>query len=78
MNSQPQIVVLGAGVLGLTTALNLALEGNRFVTVVAKHMPGDHHPEYTSLWAGVNWVPYVPFRHPSIPSRTILKSYAKF
>lgn len=56
-----------AGVLGLTTALKLALEGNRSVTVVAKHMPGDLHPEYTSIWAGVNWVPYVPFRQPSIP-----------
>lgn len=59
-SSQPQqgrIVVLGAGVLGLTTALKLALEGHRSVTVVAKHMPSDHHPEYTSIWAGVNWVP---------------------
>jgi len=46
-----------AGVLGLTTALKLALEGNQSVTVVANHMPGDQHAEYTSIWAGVNWVP---------------------
>lgn len=52
-----QLTVISAGVLGLTTALKLAREGYRSVTVVAKHMPSDCHPEYTSNWAGANWVP---------------------
>jgi len=43
--------------LGLTTALQLARAGFKDVRVVANHMPGDNHPEYTSIWAGVNWVP---------------------
>ena len=46
-----------AGVLGLTTALQLARQGYKDVTIVAKYMPGDNHPEYTSIWAGDNWVP---------------------
>lgn len=41
----------------MTTALKLVKEGYRCVTVVAKHMPSDGDPEYTSIWAGVNWVP---------------------
>jgi len=54
-----QLNVTSAGVLGLTTALKLAREGYQSVTIVAKHVPSDCHPEYTSIWAGVNWVPYV-------------------
>lgn len=55
--SESELNTVSAGVLGLTTALKLALEGHRNITVVAKHMPSDRHPEYTSVWAGVNWVP---------------------
>ncbi|KAJ4289519.1 D-amino acid oxidase [Collariella sp. IMI 366227] len=47
----PNIVVLGAGVSGLTCALLLAKEKDNVVTVVAKHMPGDYDIEYTSPWA---------------------------
>ncbi|KAM3424069.1 hypothetical protein BST61_g11380 [Cercospora zeina] len=50
------IVVLGAGVSGLTTALLLARKGHH-VTVVAKHMPGDYDIEYASPWAGANYFP---------------------
>jgi len=32
------------------------------VTIVAKHMPGDYDIEYTSPWAGANFLPWVtPF-----------------
>lgn len=49
------IVVVGAGVSGLTTALLLSRKHN--VTVIAKHMPGDYDIEYTSPWAGANYLP---------------------
>lgn len=51
------IVVIGAGVSGLTTALLLARDKSNSVTVVAKHMPGDYDIEYTSPWAGANFMP---------------------
>ncbi|KUI68693.1 D-amino-acid oxidase [Cytospora mali] len=53
----PNIVVVGAGVVGLTSALLLAKEGGNEVTVVAKHMPGDYDIQYTSPWAGANYLP---------------------
>ncbi|KAK4230323.1 FAD dependent oxidoreductase [Podospora fimiseda] len=53
----PIIVVLGAGVSGLTSALQLAKQGNHQITVIAKHMPGDYDIEYTSPWAGANVLP---------------------
>ncbi|KIM21924.1 hypothetical protein M408DRAFT_333181 [Serendipita vermifera MAFF 305830] len=51
------IVVVGAGVTGLTTALVLRREGYENITIVAKHMPGDRALEYTSPWAAVNYAP---------------------
>ncbi|KAG7287294.1 hypothetical protein NEMBOFW57_006802 [Staphylotrichum longicolle] len=53
----PNIVVVGAGVSGLTCALLLAKQKGNTVTVVAKHMPGDYDAEYTSPWAGANVLP---------------------
>ncbi|KAJ3510139.1 hypothetical protein NM208_g15576 [Fusarium decemcellulare] len=53
------VVVVGAGVIGLTSALLLAKEGNH-VTVIAKHMPGDYDAEYASPWAGANVIPLSP------------------
>ncbi|KAK3943313.1 Dol-P-Man:Man(5)GlcNAc(2)-PP-Dol alpha-1 3-mannosyltransferase [Diplogelasinospora grovesii] len=54
----PRIVVIGAGVSGLTCALLLAKQSkDNAVTVVAKHMPGDYDVEYTSPWAGANVLP---------------------
>jgi ribulose 1,5-bisphosphate synthetase/thiazole synthase len=55
--SRPNIVVLGAGVTGLTTALLLARSGKYDITVVSKHMPGDYDIEYASPWAGANYLP---------------------
>ncbi|KAJ5690396.1 hypothetical protein N7462_004788 [Penicillium macrosclerotiorum] len=51
------IVVLGAGVSGLTTAYLLSQDPNNNVTVLAKHMPGDYDIEYASPWAGANYMP---------------------
>lgn len=51
-----KIVVLGAGVIGLTTALELKRANPSYdITIVAAHLPGDLSPEYTSPFAGANW-----------------------
>ncbi|ELR09291.1 hypothetical protein VC83_06675 [Pseudogymnoascus destructans] len=52
------IVVVGAGVSGLTTALLLSRNPAYNVTIVARHMPGDYDIEYTSPWAGANFSPH--------------------
>lgn len=46
------IVVIGAGVTGLTTALLLKQKGYKHVIIVAKYIPGDMNIEYTSPYAG--------------------------
>lgn len=46
-----RIIVIGAGVTGLTTALQLQSKGHN-VTIVAKWFPGESSIEYTSPWAG--------------------------
>ncbi|KAJ0306750.1 hypothetical protein COL5a_006106 [Colletotrichum fioriniae] len=51
------IVVLGAGVSGLTAALLLSKSKGNSITVISKHMPGDYDIEYTSPWAGANMLP---------------------
>ncbi|CEJ53846.1 hypothetical protein PMG11_00186 [Penicillium brasilianum] len=52
------IVVVGAGVTGLTTALLLSKTPANKVTVIAKHMPGDYDIEYASPWAGASYMPF--------------------
>ncbi|KAL5119719.1 hypothetical protein ACEQ8H_002325 [Pleosporales sp. CAS-2024a] len=50
------ITILGAGVIGLTSALALKhTYPSAKMTIVAKHVPGDCSIEYTSPWAGANW-----------------------
>ncbi|CAA7257300.1 unnamed protein product [Cyclocybe aegerita] len=52
-----EIVVLGAGVVGLTTALKLQQQGDYKVTVVAEVIPSDPKSiRYTSRWAGAHHV----------------------
>ena len=48
-SSSDHIIVIGAGVTGLTSAVFLA-EAGHDVTVVAAHVPGDSSIEYTSPW----------------------------
>ncbi|RMD42220.1 hypothetical protein DV735_g2867, partial [Chaetothyriales sp. CBS 134920] len=55
--AQKNIVVIGAGVAGLTTAFLLSKESRYKIVVVAKHMPGDYDIEYASCWAGANYMP---------------------
>ncbi|KAI5966242.1 DAO1 [Candida pseudojiufengensis] len=52
-----QIIVLGAGVVGLTTAIELKKwNPNLNITIVAQHFPGDFDNQfYTSPYAGANW-----------------------
>ncbi|GAA6012521.1 hypothetical protein JCM10207_009028 [Rhodosporidiobolus poonsookiae] len=52
------VVVLGAGVIGLTCALTLAKKGYR-VHVVARDLPEDTTSQnFASPWAGANWTPF--------------------
>lgn len=54
-SSPKHIVILGAGIIGLQTALALQNEGY-IVTIVARDIPGDEDPRlYTSAWAGAHW-----------------------
>ncbi|KAF8158813.1 FAD dependent oxidoreductase [Mycena galopus ATCC 62051] len=48
-----QITVIGAGVVGLTTAIKIQETGGYQVTIVAEMWPTDHpSSHYTSHWAG--------------------------
>lgn len=50
------ITVIGAGVIGLSTALVLsAAHPTAILTIVATHFPGDRSISYCSPWAGANW-----------------------
>jgi D-aspartate oxidase len=46
------VVVIGAGVVGLTTAIRIQERGGFQVTIVAETLPGDPKTiHYTSIWA---------------------------
>lgn len=50
-------IILGAGVIGLTTALELRSRYPRStITIIARFLPGDRDATYTSPWAGANWL----------------------
>ncbi|KAJ9419949.1 hypothetical protein FOXG_15614 [Fusarium oxysporum f. sp. lycopersici 4287] len=50
-------IVLGAGVVGLTTALEIKRQyPSSNVLVLARDFPGDSPPIYASAWAGGNWI----------------------
>ncbi|KAJ6590474.1 D-amino-acid oxidase [Mycena vulgaris] len=52
-----QVVVVGAGVVGLTTALLIQERGGYHVTIVAEILPSDpKNIKYTSHWAGAHHV----------------------
>ncbi|KAG5655305.1 hypothetical protein KAF25_010457 [Fusarium avenaceum] len=57
MVQQHKYVILGAGVIGLTTAIELKTRRpSADVTILAKELPGDTDASYSSAWAGANWV----------------------
>jgi D-amino-acid oxidase len=52
------IIILGAGVTGLTTALKLNSDPaspQYRITIIASHFPGDESIYYTSPKAGADW-----------------------
>ncbi|KAF2019936.1 FAD dependent oxidoreductase [Aaosphaeria arxii CBS 175.79] len=51
------VTIVGAGVVGLTTAFILSHRRDLSITLIAKHMPGDYDIEYASPWAGANYWP---------------------
>ena len=57
--SNPKVVVVGAGVVGLSAAYILAQKGYK-VVVISEYLPNDSYkaPEYTSLWAGAHFRPF--------------------
>ncbi|PSS28240.1 hypothetical protein M430DRAFT_32691 [Amorphotheca resinae ATCC 22711] len=62
MEAKPkQIIILGAGVTGLQTALSLLTSPHQTsaspykITLIASHVPGDVSIQYTSPWAGGHW-----------------------
>lgn len=58
--SNKQIRVIGAGVIGLTTALLLQKKGYH-VTIISDHFPTDKRsPYYTSPNAGARWKTLAP------------------
>ncbi|KZT28066.1 D-amino-acid oxidase [Neolentinus lepideus HHB14362 ss-1] len=55
--SNKQIVVLGAGVIGLTTAVKIQEQRGYQVTIIAETLPSDPKSiRYTSHWAGAHHV----------------------
>ncbi|KAL3417184.1 d-amino acid [Phlyctema vagabunda] len=53
---EEEYTILGAGVVGLTTALELSTRRpHARISLCAKFFPGDKSIEYTSPWAGANW-----------------------
>lgn len=58
MAAQKNVVILGAGVTGLTTAYLLADDPSLSITVAAKAQPGDlPDVDYASPAAGANYLP---------------------
>lgn len=56
MEPSESFVVLGAGVIGLSTAISLRETFPlSHITIIAEYFPGDYNIEYTSPWAGGNW-----------------------
>jgi len=52
IDTNKPIIIIGAGVIGLSTALQLKQKGYKKVMIIAKYVPGDMCIEYTSPYAG--------------------------
>ncbi|ODQ78348.1 hypothetical protein BABINDRAFT_162986 [Babjeviella inositovora NRRL Y-12698] len=70
--AKPTVVVVGAGVIGLTCALEIAnaIGSTTHIAVVASHLPTKDlgNPHYTSPWAGAHFRPF-----PNIPGNDYLE-----
>lgn len=72
MSSPPprNIVVLGSGVIGLTSALLLARSRSPLynITIIARDLATDSQSQaFASPWAGANWCPFTsPALNPRI------------
>ncbi|CEP16337.1 hypothetical protein [Parasitella parasitica] len=60
IDTDKPIIVVGAGVIGLSVALQLREQGYKNITSVAKYIPGDVCIEYTSPYAGAHWRTMAP------------------
>jgi D-amino-acid oxidase len=70
------IIILGAGVTGLTTALKLnsdTASAQYHITIIASHFPGDESIDYTSPKAGADWSPQAT----SSPADADMREYDK-
>ncbi|KAG0675524.1 hypothetical protein C6P42_001618 [Pichia californica] len=58
MSSKKQVLIVGAGVVGLTTAIELydTLGDLVEITLISKELPGDNAVFYTSPKAGAHWI----------------------
>lgn len=66
------IIVLGAGVSGLQTALSLLTSASTSqykIIIIASHTPGDLSPAYTSPWAGGHWRSHAAFSLEEVEQR---------
>ncbi|RLV96191.1 D-amino-acid oxidase [Spathaspora sp. JA1] len=73
MSAQPHIVIVGAGILGLSTALAISehLKISHDITIIAEYGPHNqslnvsmtNFPKYTSPWAGAHFRPF-PSKNP--------------
>ncbi|OBZ79954.1 hypothetical protein A0H81_01555 [Grifola frondosa] len=63
MSTKPtEVVVLGAGIIGLSVAHVLSSHGTYKVKVVARDMPEDLDSQaFSTPWAGANWSPIGEF-----------------
>ncbi|KAI1369591.1 FAD dependent oxidoreductase [Xylaria arbuscula] len=66
----PNIVIVGAGVSGLTSAYLLSKQKGNTITIIAKHMPGDYDIEYASPIAGANVLPMSTEKNSTYERRT--------
>ncbi|ODV86583.1 hypothetical protein CANARDRAFT_6169 [[Candida] arabinofermentans NRRL YB-2248] len=73
-----KIVVIGAGVVGLTSALQLARKGHK-VTIIAKELPGDFSDFYTSPYAGAFFIHIASLKNPEfLDELQDISSYYEF
>ncbi|PIA94504.1 D-amino-acid oxidase [Cercospora beticola] len=64
-SQQSHVIIIGAGVIGLSNAVFLSEAGYK-VTIVAAHVPGDESIEYTSPWAGAHWRTHATTSEPEL------------